>query len=121
MYESAYPGVVPGQIRGENDPYLPVDLNAIAHKLNCKPEILFGRLYYHLDAKHCYKQDSGASVHLFHINIQDKGHTVHFPYLTAILAGHDQEYKKQLWSTAFSVLAIALSVAALVVNILTKG
>ena len=121
MYESAYPGAASGQVRGENDPYLPVDLNAVAHRLNCKPEILFGRLYYHLDAKHRYKQDNGASVHLFHLNIQGKGNTVHFPYLASILASHDQEYRKQFWSIAFSVLAIVLSVAALVVNILTKG
>jgi hypothetical protein len=89
MYEASYPGVVPGQVRGENDPYLPVNLHAVARRLSCKPELLFGRLYYHLDAKHRYKQDNGAVVSLFHLNFQGKGHAVHFPYLAAILASHD--------------------------------
>jgi hypothetical protein len=44
MYEPSYPGARPG----ENDPYVAVDLAAVAARLRCKPELLFGRLYYHL-------------------------------------------------------------------------
>lgn len=116
MYDPAYPG----EPKGGNDPYLPVDLRAVAAKLNTKPELLFGRLYYHLDAKHRYQQDGGAWVNLFHLNVENKGHSVHFPYLVAILAGHDQEYRRQFWSVAFSVLALILSVASLATNLLTK-
>jgi hypothetical protein len=43
MYEPSYPGARPG----ENDPYVAVDLAAVAARLRCKPELLFGRLYYH--------------------------------------------------------------------------
>ncbi len=120
MYESAYPGTSPNNERGPNDPYVPVNLSAVATKLNCKRELLFGRLYYHLDAKHRYQQDNGAWVNLFIMNIKGKGHSVHFPYLAAILSGHNQEYRKQFWSMAFSVLALVLSVASLVTNILSK-
>jgi hypothetical protein len=119
MYEPTYPGETNGG-KGENDPYVPVDLRAVAARLGTKPELLFGRLYYHLDAKHRYQQDSGAWVNLFHLNVENKGHSVHFPYLAAILAGHDQEYRKQFWSMAFSVLALVLSVVSLVTNLLTK-
>lgn len=119
MYESSYPGVPPGGARGENDPYMAIDISAVATKLNCKPELLFGRLYYDLDAKHRYKQDNGTLVPLFYLNIKGKGHSMHFPFLAAILAGHDHEYWKQFWSMAFSVLALVLSMASLVINILT--
>lgn len=119
MYEPAYPGET-NWGTGVNDPYVPVDLRAVAAKLGTKPELLFGRLYYHLDAKHRYQQDGGAWVNLFHLNVENKGHSVHFPYLAAILAGHDQEYRKQFWSMAFSVLALVLSVVSLVTNLLTK-
>jgi hypothetical protein len=87
MYESSYPGAAPDETRGSNDPYVPIDVRAVAAELGCKPELLFGRLYYHLDPKHRYKQDNGALVSLFHLNVQNKGHSVHFPYLAAILAG----------------------------------
>jgi hypothetical protein len=105
---------------GRNDDQgLPVDLRGVAEKLDTKPELLFGRLYYHLDAKHRYQQDGGVWVNLFHLNVGNKGHSVHFPYLAAILAGHDQEYRKQFWSMAFSTLALVLSVVSLVTNLLT--
>jgi hypothetical protein len=119
MYEYSYPGEKQGT-KGANDPYVPVDLRAVAAWLDTTPELLFGRLYYHLDAKHRYKQDSGAWVNLFLLNVENKGHSVHFPYLSAILAGHNQDYRKQFWSVAFSVLALVLSVASLVTNLLTK-
>ena len=119
MYESDYPGEKVGA-KGVNDPFVPVDLMAVAARLDTKPELLFGRLYYHLDAKHRYKQDNGAEVNLFLLNVENKGHSVHFPYLSAILAGHDQEYRKHFWSIAFSVLALVLSFVSLVTNLWTK-
>lgn len=120
MYESAYPGVKPGQTRGENDPYVPIDVRAVASKLGMKHELLFGRLYYDLDAKHRYKQEGGAAVNLFLLDVQGKGHSVNFPYLAAILAGHEQEYKKLFWSMAFSVAALLMSLASLAVNLFAK-
>lgn len=119
MYEPDYPGETTGR-KGANDPYVPVDLRAVAARLNTKPELIFGRLYYDLDAKHRYQNDGGAWVNLFHLNIQNKGHSVHFPYLAAILAGHEQEHRKQLWSMAFSTLALVLSVVSLVTNLMTR-
>lgn len=116
MYEPAYPGVQPGSPRGENDPYIAIDIPAVATKLGCNAELLFGRLYYHLDQKHRYKQDSGALVPLFYLKVGDKRHAIHFPYLAAILAVQEQEHRRQLWSLGISILALVLSVASLVVN-----
>jgi len=120
-YSSAYPGPAPeGGGRPPNDPFVPVDLRAVAVKLNVQPELLFGRLYYHLEAKHRYQQSSGAWVNLFLLDIQRKGHSVNFPYLAALLAGHDQEHRKQLLSLCFSLIAIGLSLASLIVSVLGK-
>lgn len=119
MYEHSYPGEKVGG-RGINDPFVPVDLHAIAGKLRTKPELVFGQLYYHLETKHRYKQSNDSWVSLFLLNVENKGHSVNFPYLSSILAGHNQEYRKQFWSMAFSVLALVLSIASLVTNILSK-
>lgn len=120
MYESAYPRVRSGQARGENDPYVPIDIRTVASKLGAKPELLFGRLYYDLDARHRYEQEGGASVHLFLLDVQGKGHSVNFPYLAAILAGHEQEHRKLFWSMVFSVSALLVSVASLAVSLFAK-
>ena len=117
MCESAYPGAPPNGGRGENDPYVAVDLTAIASRLACKPELLFGRLYYHLDHKHGYKREDGARVPLFSLSVGGKRHAIHFPYLAAILADQDQEHRKQLWSLGFSITALVLSIASLAVNL----
>jgi hypothetical protein len=120
MYAPEYPKVAAGQVRGENDPYVPIDIRAVAAKLKLQPELVFGRLYYHLDAKHRYKQENGAFVSLFQMNIQGKWHSVQFPYLASILAGQEQEHRKHLWSLWFSVLAVLLSFASLATNLLAK-
>jgi hypothetical protein len=120
MYESSYPGPKLGGPGGENDPFVPIDVPAIAARLKTKPELLFGRLYFHLDPKYRYKQEGGASVNLFLLDVQSKGHSVQFPYLASILAGQEQEYRKLFWSMVFSVSALLISIAALALNLLLR-
>ena len=119
MYESEYPGIPPGSVRGENDPYISIDVRAVAERLGCKPELLFGYLYYHLDAKHRYKTGENTSVHLFALKVGEKRHGVNYPYLAALLANHDLEHRRQLWSLGLSVLALALSAGAIIAQIAT--
>ena len=116
MYESKYPGIPPGGVKGENDPHIAIDIRAVAECLGCNAELLFGRLYYHLSNKYKYKQEGGAIVSLFYMKAGEKRHVVNFPYLAAVLAEHEQEYRNRLWSLGLSILALVLSVASLVVN-----
>lgn len=109
MYERSYPGARPG----ESDPYVAVDLPAVAAKLRCKPELLFGRLYYHLDRKHGYRQDGGALVSLFSPKVGEQRHAVHFPLLAAVLAGHNEERSRQRWTVRMSFAALVLSLVSL--------
>ena len=121
MYESSYPGKASDQGAGENDPYLAIEIAEVAKRLDCKQELLFGRLYYYLDAKHRYKQENGAIVSLFHLNLQGKRHCVHFPFLASILAGHEEEHKRHSWSLAISIVALVLSVGAIMAQVLTAN
>lgn len=115
QYESEYPGSRPG----ENDPYIAIDVNGVAEKLRCKPQLLFGYLYYHLDAKHLYQMGEATHVHLFALKVGDKRHGVNFPYLAALLANHDLEHRRQLWSVSLSLVALVFSAAAVVAQIVT--
>jgi hypothetical protein len=118
MYQSSYPGPKNASGRGENDPYVSIDVPAIASKLDCNPELLFGRLYYHLDQKYRYKQDNGALVPLFHLQVGDKRHAVQFPYLASILAGLNQDFRRQVIPLGVSFISLGVSLASLVVSIL---
>lgn len=91
--------------------YVPIDCRRIAKELKVDPDIVFGRLYYHLDKKHGYTQDDGAKVHLFAMKTGKDYHTVNFPLLSAIVAEHDTSWFR------FN-LPILVSVAALITSIL---
>jgi hypothetical protein len=97
MYEASYLGA-----SRANDPYVAIDVGAVAKELECSPELLFGRLYYHLDQKYRYRQDNGSVVSLFQIQIGGKRHAVQFPYLSAILAGLNLEQRRILISIGMS-------------------
>ncbi|MCW8924504.1 MAG: hypothetical protein OQK69_12910 [Gammaproteobacteria bacterium] len=93
--------------------YVPIDCNVIASKFNVDPDIIFGRLYYHLDKKHGYTKDNGHKVHLFAMKAGEDMHTVNFPMLAAVLAEHEQSYYRFLIPLVLSVVALSFSIAGL--------
>ena len=118
MYEARYPyepenGSI-GQVM------VPIDIDAVAARINCDKHLLFGYLYYHLDHKHRYKAGETASVVLFAPRVGEMKNAVNFPYLAAILAGHDQEHSKFAWSLGVSVVALALSVGAIIAQLIAE-
>jgi hypothetical protein len=117
MYESSYPGQATESGDRENDPYVAIDVAAVAQKIGCSSELLFGRLYYHLDHKYRYTNDDGSIVPLFYLKVGDKRHAIHFPYLASILAGENRDFLRQIWTMGVSVVALALSLASLLVAI----
>ncbi|WP_020162990.1 hypothetical protein [Methyloversatilis discipulorum] len=116
MYLRDYPGPREPGGRGANDPYIAIDIHALAHRMKCSPELLFGRLYYHLDQKHRYKRESGAVVSLFTLQAGEKRHAVNFPFLAAILAEKNQEFRRHVLALAISFLALGVSTASLLLS-----
>lgn len=94
--------------------YVPIDCEAIANDLGVDPDIVFGRLYYHLDKKYGYTQDNGAKVHLFTMAVGDDRHAVHFPMLSAVLAELQQSWFRFTVPLIMSGIALAISVISLV-------
>lgn len=113
MYESQFP--IEGPSVGKT--MIAVNIEAVAKKLSCDRHILFGYLYYHLDHKYRYSTGEKRSVHLFAPSVGDLRHAINLPYLAAILAGQDQEHSKFTWSLGVSLIALALSVGAIVAQV----
>jgi hypothetical protein len=97
--------------------YVPIECKAIADELNTERDIVFGRLYYHLEHKYGYQQSNGAKVHFFTLGVGKDPRCVNFPLLASVLAGMQEEQRRHLSATAIAVVALVVSVASLAVSI----
>ena len=91
--------------------YVPIDCEAIAKDLGVDPDIVFGRLYYHLDKKYGYINPDGSRVHLFAFAVGKDRHAVNFPLLSAVLAESEESWFR--FTAPFIVSGFALLVSIL--------
>jgi hypothetical protein len=107
----------------ETKNYLSIDIRAVAQALKMEPELVFGRLYYHLAPKYG-RTDGHTRVPFFEKTFRNSVtgepdlHVVNFPVLESVLA--ELEYEERKFRLPFTVSAISLAVAilALAVNVL---
>src|SRR5579871_3239545 len=94
--------------------YYPIDIEALAKQLNVNKHVLFGRLYYHLDQKHRYRDEANdAWTHLFAKAVGDEINCIHFPYLAALVAQNDSDSRRYAVSLAISIIALLVSLFTL--------
>jgi hypothetical protein len=96
-----------------------VNNEEIARLLGVDVDIVFSRLYYHLEHKYGFKWEDGSSVNIFRLKLgEERGHFVNFPYMASVLADLRYEHTKYVATTWIAVAAFLVSVAALLVSIL---
>ena len=98
--------------------YIPIDCRTIADDFKTDPDIIFGRLYYHLDKKYGYTKDDGSKVHLFAMKTGADTHTVNFPMLSAVLAEHEQSFYRFLIPLGISLVALIFSTISLLAEVI---
>jgi hypothetical protein len=99
--------------------YVPIEIDEIARAFKVDPHLVFGRLYYHLDAKYRYKQDSGAMVHFFTLGVGDDRHCVNFPYVASVLADLRDQHRKNYIATAIALVSLIISLVSVVISVST--
>lgn len=97
--------------------YVPIDIQEIAQDLKVDEDIIFGRLYYHLEHKHGYKQDDGSSVHFFSLCVGSDVHCVNFPLMASVLADLRGQSRKYTMATCIAVVSVIIAVASIVISI----
>ena len=97
--------------------YVPIDIDAVAKKLQTDSYELFGRLYHHTDHKYHYQHTDGSHVHLFALAVGNDHHCINFPYLAAVLADHRQEHRRNTWSLWLSIVSLVLALAAIIAQV----
>lgn len=98
--------------------FVPVDCQKIAKRLGVDGDIVFGRLYFHLEQKHGYKRPDGSNVAFFTLQAGNDRHCVNFPLLASVLAGLQDEESRAKHATTLAWIAIAVSLASVVATVL---
>lgn len=100
--------------------YVPIDVKALADHFRTDPDIIFGRLYYHLEPKHGFSRSDGSKVPFFTLKAGEDKQAVQFPLLASVLAGLREERGKHLWATWVSIAALVVSITSIVISIATS-
>ena len=98
--------------------YVPIDCKLIADELKTDRDIIFGRLYYHLEEKYGYTRLDGSKVKLFALQIGNDTKCINFALMTSILAGLREEKQRHLLTQGVAVAALILSAISLIVSLL---
>lgn len=101
--------------------YVPIDCSEVSRNFGIDVDIVFGRLYYHLEKKFGYTQPDGLKVHFFMLKAGSDSHCVNFPLLTSALAGLHEEHRKQTWAVGFAIASLIVSIVSVVISIWGKA
>jgi len=102
--------------------YVPIDVDEIGKALQVDGDIVFGRLYYHLNSKYGYSNSDGSKVIFFALEVgagehKDK-HCIQFPLMASVLSELKVEQNKFKLNTVLSIVSLVVSVAAVIISIL---
>ncbi|WP_146257886.1 hypothetical protein [Pseudomonas putida] len=99
--------------------FVPIDCELIANQLNVDADIVFGRLYYHMQEKYGYTKEDGSKVAFYSPIAGENSRCVNFPLLASVLAGLEDENSKAQAAIYLSLFATAVAIIAVVVTWLT--
>jgi hypothetical protein len=99
--------------------YVPIDIVAISQDLAVDGDIVFGRLYYHLEEKYGYTRSKGDRVHFFAVELGGDRHCINFPLMASVLAGLQEENRKYQLSIWVAVISLIVSIVAICVSSLS--
>lgn len=99
--------------------WVPIDIEDMARKFSLDADIVFGRLYYHLNDKYGHQNSDGSRSEFFAIRIGADHHCVNFPYLTSILAGLKDEQVKFLTATGIAGFSLVISILSILIALAT--
>jgi hypothetical protein len=97
--------------------WVPIDIDALARRFGTDPDMVFGRMYYHLNGKYGQEFDGGR-LEFFQMRVGADKHCVNFPFLASVLADLRQESNRFAWATAIAALSLVVSIASIAIAVL---
>ncbi|CAM4419072.1 hypothetical protein [Pseudoalteromonas maricaloris] len=97
--------------------FVKVDCKLIGDHFGVDRDIIFGRLYYHLNSVYSYKKENGTSVDFYLNELK----SVNFPYLASVLAELRQADRRFKFSLVVSIFAALIALTSLGMNFYKLG
>ena len=113
LHHEDFVSFMSGEPRRDSKIYVPIDCKKIADSLKVDVDIVFGRLYYHLEKKYGYRRDDESVVYFFDSRVGNDVHCINFPLMTSVLAGLRQERNNFWTSTRIAGIALIFSLLSL--------
>jgi hypothetical protein len=98
--------------------WMPIDIEALAKRFGTDPDMIFGRLYYHLNGKHRQPMKD-ETLEFFQLRVGPDRHCVNFPFLASVLADLREERRRFVVATRIAALSLVISLASITVAVLT--
>ena len=98
--------------------WVPIDIDRLAHKFRCDPDLIFGRLYYHMNEKYGSSTGDGDHVNFFNLRLGQDRHCVNFPLLASVLADLQDDRKRFIVSTRVAALSLVVSSISVAIALL---
>lgn len=98
--------------------YVPINIDKIAEKLNVDGDIIFGRLYYHLEKKYGYRNEDESNVHFFARVLDGDIHCINFPLMASILADLRDNKKRYYTAITIAVGSLIVSLISVAISII---
>lgn len=96
--------------------WVPIDIEALAKRFGVDPDMVFGRLYYHMNGK--YRQPHGDEVlEFFQLRVGNDKHCVNFPFLASVVADLREDRGRFLIATAIAMVSLVISLIAVFVAV----
>lgn len=102
----------------ETKNYVPIDIDSLARKLDVDGDIVFSRLYYHLNKKYSYKQDDDTKVVFFNLRIGEDINCIHFPYMASSLADLKAENRKFKTATRIAIISLGIAMISVTISVM---
>lgn len=94
--------------------YVPIDCQKVADELKVDGDIVFFRLYSHLEKKYSYRQRDNSLILFFAYNeIPGNPKSINFPLMISVLADLKREEDKFLTTTFIGILVVIVPLISL--------
>jgi hypothetical protein len=95
---------------------VPINIDEIANKLKVDPDIIFGRLYYHLNKKYGYRNEDGTRVSFFTLKVGKDSKCINFPLASSVLADLRNNKRRYNIATWIAVISVGISVISIIIQ-----